>query len=214
MSGGFYDPYCRAMLEAALVLASQGFSVFPCVYAEKAPRTKHGFYDATTNPATIQRWYAGNFKRNLAVRTGSVSGAWVLDEDALGAILSLEEHFGPLPLTRQARTSRGRHFWFLTNGLTIAGRKKDAIWPGLEVKAEGGYVLVPPSIHPTGVVYEWINDEPLAAAPDWLIALVRKPTPPEPSTSSARPRSSYSAGAYGAAALRGEIDTLSGMAPD
>ena len=43
MSGGFYDPYCRAMLEAALVLASQGFSVFPCVYAEKAPRTKHGF---------------------------------------------------------------------------------------------------------------------------------------------------------------------------
>jgi Bifunctional DNA primase/polymerase, N-terminal len=204
----FQDAHCHETLNAALALAGAGFAVFPCLYAKKEPATRRGFYDAITNPATIRRWFGGNFRRNLAVRTGSISGFWVLDEDALGAVVSLEERFGPLPLTLQVRTSRGRHFWWRTNGLTIAGRKKDAIWPGLEVKAEGGYVMAPPSIHPTGVVYEWINDELIAIAPEWLVELVRKP-PPSPPLS---PTQTYhgTPGAYGAAALKGEIDALAG----
>jgi hypothetical protein len=86
------------------------------------------------------------------------------------------------------------------------------------VKAEGGYVIVPPSIHPTGCAYRWLNDEPLAEAPPWLVALARKPLSPpppqEPSQALDAPRASCGApGAYGAAALRGEIAILTATRP-
>ena len=70
MNHSFGDPECREMLEAALALASQGFRVFPCIWCKKEPATGRGFYDSTTNLATIRRWFGGGFKRNLAVRTG------------------------------------------------------------------------------------------------------------------------------------------------
>jgi hypothetical protein len=42
---------------AALGLAAEGYSVFPCVYQTKEPAVRRGFYSATTNPATICRWF-------------------------------------------------------------------------------------------------------------------------------------------------------------
>ena len=66
----FHDPHCHEMLLGALALAATGLAVFPAAYRTKWPATDRGFYDATTNPATIKRWFGGNFKRNLAVRTG------------------------------------------------------------------------------------------------------------------------------------------------
>jgi Bifunctional DNA primase/polymerase, N-terminal len=82
--------------------------------------------------------------------------------------------------------------------------------PGIDVKGEGGYVVAPPSVHPDGPQYRWLNDEPVAEAPSWLLVLARKPSPPLPSPpTNNSPRKSFgSPGGYGAAALRSEIDTL------
>lgn len=115
----FHDPHCHDMLMAALALARTGLLVFPCVYCQKEPATKHGFYDATTNPATIKRWFGGNFRRNLAVRTGLPSGAWVLDIDDPDALTALQERHGPLPITRRSQSGRGSHLWFKTTAIPV-----------------------------------------------------------------------------------------------
>ena len=66
------------LLEAALRHARAGRPVFPCG-PDKAPKTAHGFKDASVDPATIRRWFAGDAL--LAIPTGKVSGLVVLDVD-------------------------------------------------------------------------------------------------------------------------------------
>jgi hypothetical protein len=211
----FQDHYCHHVLTAALALASDGRAVFPLIYCQKEPATEHGFYDATTNPATIRRWLGGNFRRNLAVRTGLASGCWVLDCDDPNALKSLEETYAPLPVTRRSQSSRGPHLWFTTTGVPIPS-STGRVAPGFCVRGEAGYVVVPPSLHPDGVFYEWVNDAPLVQAPPWLVELARKPPTPEekPSQASDTPQGlSGPSGTYGAAALRAEIEALADTAP-
>jgi hypothetical protein len=197
------------VLATALALAAEGIAVFPIKYQSKEPDTYRGFYDATTNPATIKRWFGGAMKRNLAVRTGRASGIWVLDVDDPHALMALAEQHGQLPVTRQSQSSRGLHLWFKTPVIPIqssAGRVAIAI----DVKAEGGYVVAPPSVHPTGVAYRWIDDAPIAEAPSWLLVLARKPPAPKPPPPlpSAPLGLGGCSGAYGRKALEAEITIL------
>jgi hypothetical protein len=147
-----HDPYCHAVLDSALALAAIGLSVFPLKHGAKEPDTRRGFYDATCNPATIKRWFGGGYKRNLAVRTGQASGVWVLDVDDPTALENLAAQ-GPIPVTRLSQSSRGLHFWFKTTAIPIPS-SASRVATGIDVKAEGGYVAVPPSLHPTGAVYQ------------------------------------------------------------
>jgi Bifunctional DNA primase/polymerase, N-terminal len=144
----FQDSYCHKVLTAALTLASADIAVFPCIYREKEPATKHGFYDATTNPATIKRTFGGNFRRNLAARTGLTSRIWVLDADDPDSLKALQDRYGPLPQTRQSQTSRGPHLWFKTTTVPIPS-SKGRVAPGIDVKAEGGLCRGTPE-HPSG----------------------------------------------------------------
>jgi hypothetical protein len=187
--------------------------VFPCIYGSKEPAVRRGFYSATTNPEVIRRWFGGSLQYNLAIRTGLASRAWVLDiDDRHNGFASLDELVhchGRLPLTRRCKTANGLHLWWRTEILIQCSTSR--VGPGLDVKAEDGYVVVPPSVHPDGPTYTWANDEPLATAPDWLLKLTRKPPPPAyalpPRTHNGPP------GAYGAAALQREIEILAGTAP-
>jgi hypothetical protein len=67
-------------LAAALRYAQAGWPVFPCITGEKAPATKHGFLDATTDPDKITWWWSRNPGRNVAIATGT-PGPDVLDVD-------------------------------------------------------------------------------------------------------------------------------------
>jgi Bifunctional DNA primase/polymerase, N-terminal len=197
---------------AALDYAGRnGWSVFPLWPRSKKPACRRGYKDATTNPATIRRWWLAQ-DYNIGIATGLTSGVWVFDVDgATGAATlgDLETKNGNLPATLISVTSAGPHFWFRATGeiQLSAGRVGD----GCDVRAEDGYVLAPPSVHPDGPVYRWGNDAPIAAAPDWLIQLTRKrPTISERAIATMRVSLQHCAapGAYGRAALQYEITAL------
>ena len=167
------------LADAALDYARAGWPVFPCLPRSKQPAIKGGFHAATTNPATIERYWR-IADRNIGIPTGEGAGFWVLDidGDAGEATLAiLEQEHGPLPPTREVTTGNGRHVWFHCAAPipSSAGR----IGTGLDARADRAYIVAPPSVHPSGRVYAWrIPTAPLAPAPEWLVRLARaKPVP-------------------------------------
>src|SRR5262249_39488135 len=99
---------------AALALADRGDMIFACTVGGKEAATKRGFYEATTNPATIRRWWNAT-AYNVGLRTGTASRVWVLDidgDEAEATLQRLEAEHGALPATVESLTARGRHLWF------------------------------------------------------------------------------------------------------
>ena len=76
------------LLAAALDYAARGLPVFPCLPRGKTPAVARGFLSATTNPATIRRFWT-NPECNIAIPTGARSGFWVLDIDGVEGEASL-----------------------------------------------------------------------------------------------------------------------------
>lgn len=158
-----------------------GLRVFPC--NGKTPATPHGCKDATTDPAKIAEWWGGGSTYNIAIATGG--GIIVLDVDAdhergkYGdeTLADLERQHGKLPDTWTCLTGGGGvHYYFACDDPTLTVGAGFA--PGLDYRGEGGYVIAPPSIHPsTGRAYEWEASStptsvPLATLPDWLHRLM------------------------------------------
>jgi hypothetical protein len=122
-----------------------------------------------------------------------------------------------MPATCAVLTGRGGyHLWFeYTQAIQCsAGR----VAPGIDVRGDGGYVVVPPSVHENGSVYHFIDPEcALTVAPEWLVALTRrKPTwtISERAVASINvPGGAFSLGAYGRAALDAEIVALAATMP-
>jgi hypothetical protein len=204
------------LLAAALEYASRLLRVFPCVVRGKTPAIARGFYAATSNPATIRRYWTDP-ERNIGIPTGASSQFWILDidgDEGEASLRELEARHDPIPKTRTVITARGRHLLFAYREPipSTAGR----IGPGIDTRGDGGYAIAPPSVHETGHRYAFIGDpwQELAAAPQWLIDAARARAERSISERAvAMIRSPCSAGAYGQAALRVEIATLAATPP-
>jgi hypothetical protein len=167
------------MLRAARRLAEKGLAVFPCQPQGKQPATLHGFKDATTDPGAIEAWWRRVPSYNIAVATGKVSGIVVVDidnDDAEAELRKLELEHSTLPATVESITARGRHLFFKWPNQDVhnsAGK----LGPGLDTRGSGGYVVVPPSLHPTGKRYCWSVDSASAFAevPQWLLDKITAP---------------------------------------
>jgi hypothetical protein len=153
--------------------------VFPCIERGKEPAIKDNLKRATTDPNWIAGWWnAHNY--NIGIATGTDSGIWVLDVDGdegEATLRELEKQYGVLPLTVEVITGKGRHlYWRWPVGRVIRNIQSRAALPGIDVRGDGGYVLAPPSIHPSGRVYAWSVDsgDCFEDAPDWLIDIVAK----------------------------------------
>jgi hypothetical protein len=175
----------------ALALARRGMAVLPCVARDKTPLTEHGCKDASKNPEVVARWWDQEPDANIGLATGAVSHCFVLDidgEEGESALAKLEAEHGQLPSTVESITGGGgRHLFFETPDALIRN-SAGKVGSGIDVRGEGGYVVVPPSMHPSGRAYAWSVDSAknLAPAPAWLLAKVNGgnghgrigPTPP------------------------------------
>lgn len=160
------------LLEAALRYAAQARPVFPCEARGKRPLTARGLLEATTTPDRIEQWWARWPDANVAIRTGAVSRLVVLDVDGqegLESLRALEQDVGELPRTASVVTPRGgQHFYFAHPGGGELRCSAGKLGPGLDVRADGGYVVAPPSVGPTARRYEPDESCALAALPRWL----------------------------------------------
>jgi len=147
--------------EAALTYAERGWHVFPLGARSKLPRQgSHGLLDATTDLDQVRAWWSATPEANIGLNCGA-SGLVVVDVDPrhggdvtwAGLISELGEEV--------ARTATGltggggRHFLFRRNEKDVRSLE-GALGPGIDTKAQGGYILLPPSVHPdTGRAYAW-----------------------------------------------------------
>ena len=178
------------MLDAALAYAARGWRVLPlhtpqpgggcscrdraCPSPGKHPRTMHGLRDATTDEETIRRWWRMWPDAGVAIATGG--GLAVLDVDPRNggdaALAELEDQYGEIR-TLIARTGGGGLHLYLAAPSDL--RTRPGFMPGLDLKAAGGYVVAPPSLHASGRRYEWVPDYPEEPQPmpGWLLDLVQ-----------------------------------------
>jgi hypothetical protein len=161
------------LLGEALRLARLGYAVFPCRSGRKEPATHHGVSDATTDEATIRNWWSRWPSANVALATGR--GLVVIDVDA-GATWPSEGKLESMLQLRPpvARTPRGgRHIYFRVPGGRAWRNSASRLAEHVDVRGEGGYVLVAPSCTDRGQ-YKWLRPLlPLAELlepPGWLVS--------------------------------------------
>lgn len=161
------------MLDHALAYAAAGLPVLALRPRMKEPATTHGKDDATTDADTITRWWNHQPHSNIGLRP--CPGMIVVDIDPRnGGDLSLRHQ---LPETWTAETgSGGLHIWLRAPG----NRWRSTLAEGVDLKTSTGYLVAPPSVHPNGNAYRWLNRAPIAYAPAWLIDKATRPKPPPP----------------------------------
>lgn len=186
-----------SMLDAALKYARAGMPVIPlhgilddgactcgvarCHSPGKHPRTKNGLKDATTDEATIEKWWADTRWPDASI--GGVGGSYLcLDIDAKNdgheTLARLIKSNSKLPDTAVVETGeydgeRGLHYWYkVPEGVSAATRTN--VRAGIDIRATGGYGVLPPSPHSSGVSYEWVSGsiEDAADCPEWVLELV------------------------------------------
>lgn len=167
---------------AALDYAARGWSVIPIEPRGKRPLvTWLEFQQHCADAVQIDAWFARWPDANVGIVTGSVSRLAVIDVDAqhggLQGLATLEDEHGALPRTVEAVTGGGgRHLYFTHAQPPLHNRV--GIRPGIDLRAEGGCVVAPPSVHPSGRRYAWASgcapdQVSLAPLPRGLFELMR-----------------------------------------
>ena len=143
----------------------------------------HGHLDASSDVEQIREWFT-NTPYNLGLATGWVSGIFVLDRDDRDggetSLHALEAQYGKLPQTLAQTTGNGAHYVFRQpQELDIKSRAGN-IAPGIDIRANGGYVVAAPSRHENGKLYTWQGEglpqrDWIAPAPKWLTDLALNP---------------------------------------
>jgi hypothetical protein len=137
-------------LKAALGYLDNGFYVFPLKPKSKAPLTPSGFKDASNDPEKIRTWWGQYPNANIGIATGEISNLLVVDVDG-----EYPNDWPPMPETLRVKTAKGWHFYFkYPAGQSIKSRVK-IDGHDVDVRANGGYIVAPPSIHPDGGRYEF-----------------------------------------------------------
>lgn len=168
-----------ARRDAALGYRRRGWSVVPLRPGEKRPLAKwEPFQSRLATVDEIAAWFARWPDANVGIVTGAISGLVVIDVDPQhggdDSLADLEAAQGPLSATVEAITGGGgRHLYFRHPGGVL--RNRVGLAPGIDLRGDGGYIVAPPSRHPSGRDYVWEvsrhpDDVVLAALPAWAQA--------------------------------------------
>jgi putative DNA primase/helicase len=150
---------------------------------------KGGFYAASTDVDEIKSWWGQWPSAAIGLRTGQEPGVFAVDIDPRNggdvSLELLEDCHGQLPETVESQTGGGgRHLLFAWPGRSVPC-SVGKVGAGIDIKGDGGYVILPPSDHKSGREYCWLfGQEPgecgIAEAPDWLMEMIEQESPTGP----------------------------------
>lgn len=174
----------ETMLDAALAYAARGWAVFPLAEGTKIPCIQGGFTQATTDAEQIKLFWSARPRCNIGIATGGMSnGLVVIDvdldndkgEDGYVALKAWEAQHGELPEGACVTTPRGgMHLYFVSDEPFSGSVNHDT---GIDIRADGGFVVAPPSVRDDGRMYEWdlhYEDYGVPSADDNVKAFIRK----------------------------------------
>ena len=173
----------NALLEAALQYARRGWSVIPLLPRDKKPAIPWEAYQRErASEEEIRRWWQENPACNVGVVLGAVSGLAAVDVDLHTggrSVRGLDHGLTPVVMTK-----RGFHWYYKHPGGKVSRAR---LLPGLTLLGDGNYVVAPPSVHPSGELYRWLDflspaDVEPAPLPAWVAERVRGQVAPEPET--------------------------------
>ena len=171
-------PTADELLESALAYAKRGWPVLPlhtpqdrecscsgqCNKVGKHPRwhkllIPNGYKNATCDQDRIIQWWHIWPDANIGIVTGTASGLVVLDIDLRhhgdATVAELQKQHSELPKSLRVCTGDGWHLYLKHPGGKV---KSIPIARGVDLKADGGYVVAPPSLHASGKIYTWENE--------------------------------------------------------
>ena len=186
-------------LEAALKYAQKGWTVVPthsvvdgkctcgnpdCGNPGKHPlydkeTLPHGLKNATTDPKQVSSWWEKWPGANIGAATGKKTFI-VLDVDGpegTASLKALEEQYGKLPETVTSITGgNGKHVFFKAPEKEIIRNSASKVGKHIDIRGDGGYIVMPPSDHKSGNKYQWEKGRDpdsveMALMPPWLVDL-------------------------------------------
>jgi hypothetical protein len=152
--------------------AARGWRIHPLRSRSKAAILKDWQHKSTSDLGQIEAWAREYPGCNWGAVAGPESGFFAVDVDDPAAMQRLENEYGPIPEGLCVVTSRGY-------ALIYEWPKDAEIHPatkhpceGIDIRGQGSYIVIPPSVHPSGHVYRYSDDSlPIPACPSWLLAL-------------------------------------------
>ncbi len=139
-----------------------GINIFPCQVYKKHPNyryagLKSGLPESFEDLKRLYEIYPGG---NIAAALGPVSDLVVIDVDGKDALDVLIQHTGPrftCPASKSGSPNPYKCHLFFRHPPGLQTRATMAPWhPQLEFRGDGGLIVLPPSTHPSGLLYRWL----------------------------------------------------------
>lgn len=147
------------------------------------------FQAAHPTDANLETWFGNGRPRNLGIVTGAISGVVAIDCDSPAAEAWADAH---LPASQMmTRTAKGSHRFYRHPGTLVANKARIFGRDGLalDVRADGGYVVAPGSVHHSRVVYARVGAwPPVAELPVFDLAWLASGEPAAEQDSGSTPR--------------------------
>lgn len=154
--------------------ADRGWHIHPVRPRTKLPCLSKWQESATSDLTQIEAWSREFRDCNWGAVTGSNSGFFVVDVDEPRAMRRLEDEYGPVPEGLTNVTSKGYQLIYQwPEGADIRPATSRPC-PGIDIRGRGSYIVIPPSIHPSGARYHYSDPTlPILPCPAWLLNLIR-----------------------------------------
>jgi len=168
-------------LENALKYAGYGWSVFPVDPGGKRPLVKWR-EESSCDPLAVRQMWSGTPNANVGIDCGK-SGLVVIDVDDISAVGELSERFGFDPSaddTAVVRTGRGGLHIYYRAGDEEVRNSASKIADHVDIRAAGGYVVAPPSLHESGNHYEWLRRTAPKPIPESMVRAFNYREEPKP----------------------------------
>lgn len=135
--------------------------VFPCRVGDKKPATKHGFKEATLDLGQVDEWWGHGSQAPIGTPAGLMFDVIDVDFYNGGGYYELKAQGLPPVLARSVTGGGGLHLLVAPD---TRMRNTSNLWPGIDIRAAGGYIVLPPSRHPSGQRYRWDINPPATLA--------------------------------------------------